>query len=74
MINVKAKVTAPTWGIKVKLQFSVKPIYKTLDLFLETVFYPESQFKQTSIRTELLMVKKNPLYIPMVLRVRTCFM
>ena len=46
-MNVKAKVTMAAWGTKVKLQFSVKPIYKMLNLFLETFFYPESQFKQT---------------------------
>lgn len=56
--------------MKVTLQFLVKPIHNTLDLFLETVFfYPESQFKQTWIRTELLMVK-NPLYVPLVCHVQ----
>lgn len=37
-MNVKVKVSMSAWGIEVKLHFLVKPIYKTLDVFLEPVF------------------------------------
>lgn len=59
----RAKWPCQHWASRMKLQFSVKPIYKTLDLFLETVFffYHESLFKQTWITTQLLMVKKPTL-------------
>lgn len=58
-MNVKAKVISMC--INVNLRFSVELIYKTPVLFLEIVFYPESQSKQTWLRTELLMVKQPTL-------------
>lgn len=47
VMNVKANVTVSARGNKVKLQFTFKPIYKTLGLFLDSVFYPESLYKST---------------------------
>lgn len=58
-MNVKVKVISMC--INVNLRFSVELIYKTPVLFLEIVFYPESQSKQTWLRTELLMVKQPTL-------------
>lgn len=63
-MNVKAKVI--TMCTNVNLRFLVKLIYKMPDLFLEIVFYPESQSKQTSLRTELLMVKQPTCHVQCV--------